>query len=147
LPIKAFGKLGLCELLAPHPGPLPGVPGRGRNTKGQALATFGFIKALVILFDQLLISTGEFFLDGGIDGIAILVAEVAPGALRAAAMQPLDGFGVRVLAPATVLAFFPLTLALSLALAFAPLTLARLVTRFFAVAALSFRFAVFGFLD
>ena len=46
------------------------------------------LKALVVLLDELLVAGGELFLDGVEDRVAIAIAEVAPGALRAAAMEP-----------------------------------------------------------
>src|SRR5688572_8575322 len=44
------------------------------------------LEALVILLDELLVAGREFFLNGAIDGVAVLVAQLAPGALRTAAV-------------------------------------------------------------
>ena len=102
------------------------------------------LEALVVLLDELLVAGGELFLDGAIDRVAVLVAEVAPGALRAAAVQPLDRVAVGPLAAAAGVAALA---ALALGLAFAFAWLAAWLLALARAAALAVALALFGFLD
>src|SRR5262245_19242866 len=109
------------------------------------LAVAVVLEALVILFDELLIASGELLFDRAIDRVTILVAEVAPRALRPAALQPLHGVRIDPLAAAARIA--PLfALALSLAVSFAPLALALLLAAA-RTATLAVAFALFGLFD
>src|SRR5436190_6851854 len=102
-------------------------------------------EALVILLDELLVTGGVFFLDGVENRITLLVAKVAPGARRSAAVQALDGVAIDSLAAAAGGSL--LSLAFTLGLAFPFATLAGLGTGLRLAATLAIAFLLFRFLD